>query len=155
MPVFPNTVKIIIFTGNKFHSRAICTVSTDEMFVWKYFRAVHVTRKYFYCEISTFKVPVCASVLVFVHVCTITSLRWAHIVCCLYTPGVTFIEPSQLNCVVLDEILPLRWGQKACQLCSDPSMAKTGVCVQCDVGMCRSAFHVTWCVNVHKLQTCS
>ena len=89
------------------------------------------------------------TVLCFVHAVSSTvyiriPCRWVHMVCCLYTPGVTFIEPSQLNCVVLDEILPLRWGQKACQLCSDPALAKTGVCVQCDVGMCRSAFHVTW-----------
>lgn len=36
-----------------------------------------------------------------------------------------------------------RWGSKVCSLCEDLRYAKTGVCIGCDAGMCRSYFHVT------------
>jgi len=37
-----------------------------------------------------------------------------------------------------------RWGAKSCALCSDPWLSRTGVCIGCDAGMCRTFFHVTW-----------
>jgi hypothetical protein len=76
--------------------------------------------------------------------------KWVHIVCCLYTPGVSYLQPSELSYVVLDEVMPQKWGQKVCQLCENPLLAKTGVCIQCDAGMCRSSFHVT-CAMKHGL----
>ena len=36
-----------------------------------------------------------------------------------------------------------RYGSKVCSLCEDARFAKTGVCIGCDAGMCRSYFHVT------------
>jgi len=31
-----------------------------------------------------------------------------------------------------------------CSLCEDELLRRTGVCISCDAGMCRSYFHVTW-----------
>ena len=33
---------------------------------------------------------------------------------------------------------------QACQLCEDEQYARTGVCISCDAGLCKSFFHVTW-----------
>jgi hypothetical protein len=33
--------------------------------------------------------------------------------------------------------------QKACSLCEDERLSRTGVCICCDAGMCKSYFHVT------------
>jgi len=32
---------------------------------------------------------------------------------------------------------------KECSFCEDARFARTGVCISCDAGMCRSYFHVT------------
>lgn len=32
---------------------------------------------------------------------------------------------------------------KECSFCEDTRFARTGVCISCDAGMCRSYFHVT------------
>nr|CAD7449260.1 unnamed protein product [Timema bartmani] len=37
-----------------------------------------------------------------------------------------------------------KWGAKTCCLCEDGHFARTGVCIGCDAGMCRTYFHVTW-----------
>lgn len=34
-------------------------------------------------------------------------------------------------------------GLQECSLCEDARFARTGVCISCDAGMCRSFFHVT------------
>nr|CAD7199528.1 unnamed protein product [Timema douglasi] len=36
-----------------------------------------------------------------------------------------------------------KWGAKTCCLCEDGHFARTGVCIGCDAGMCRTYFHVT------------
>lgn len=73
--------------------------------------------------------------------------RWVHVVCSLYTPNIEYVEPSQLSGVTLDQFPASRWGSKVCQLCTDLRMSKTGVCIGCDAGLCKSSFHVTWCVH--------
>jgi hypothetical protein len=37
-------------------------------------------------------------------------------------------------------------------LCEDKRFEMTGVCIGCDAGMCKTFFHVTWWVNLNKLQ---
>lgn len=68
---------------------------------------------------------------------------WVHLVCALYTPGVAFGELDKLTQVTLFEMPYSRWGAKSCSLCSDPWLSRTGVCIGCDAGMCRTFFHVT------------
>ncbi|KAK0131416.1 PHD finger protein 14 [Merluccius polli] len=55
--------------------------------------------------------------------------RWVHVVCALYVPGVAFGD--------IDKLRP------ECSFCEDARFARTGVCISCDAGMCRSYFHVT------------
>lgn len=70
--------------------------------------------------------------------------KWVHLVCALYVPGVAFGEVDQLSSVTLFEMQYNKWGAKSCSLCEDDHFARTGVCIGCDAGMCKSYFHVTW-----------
>lgn len=70
--------------------------------------------------------------------------RWAHLICALYVPGVAFGEVDQLTSVTLFEMPYSKWGAKTCSLCEDGKFARTGVCIGCDAGMCKTYFHVTW-----------
>ncbi|XP_045494086.1 PHD finger protein 14 isoform X1 [Colias croceus] len=68
---------------------------------------------------------------------------WVHLVCALYVPGVAFSEVERLSGVTLFEMAYSRWGARSCALCEDATMARTGVCVGCDAGLCKTFFHVT------------
>ncbi|XP_060801799.1 PHD finger protein 14 isoform X3 [Amyelois transitella] len=68
---------------------------------------------------------------------------WVHLVCALYVPGVAFSEVEHLSGVTLFEMAYSRWGARACALCEDVTLARSGVCVGCDAGMCKTYFHVT------------
>uniref|UniRef100_A0A8C9S097 PHD finger protein 14 n=1 Tax=Scleropages formosus TaxID=113540 RepID=A0A8C9S097_SCLFO len=69
--------------------------------------------------------------------------RWVHVVCALYVPGVAFGDIDKLRPVTLTEMNYSKYGAKECSLCEDTRFARTGVCISCDAGMCRSYFHVT------------
>ncbi|XP_053674629.1 PHD finger protein 14 [Anopheles nili] len=69
--------------------------------------------------------------------------KWVHLVCALYVPGVAFGEVDQLSSVTLFEMPYNKWGAKTCSLCEDAKLARTGVCIGCDAGMCKTYFHVT------------
>ncbi|XP_063216881.1 PHD finger protein 14 isoform X2 [Bacillus rossius redtenbacheri] len=69
--------------------------------------------------------------------------KWVHLVCALYVPGVAFGEVDRLSSVTLFEMPYSKWGARTCCLCEDGRFARTGVCIGCDAGMCRTYFHVT------------
>ncbi|CAH0548773.1 unnamed protein product [Brassicogethes aeneus] len=69
--------------------------------------------------------------------------KWVHLICALYVPGVAFGEVDKLTSVTLFEMQYSKWGAKTCSLCTDDRFARTGVCIGCDAGMCRTYFHVT------------
>ncbi|XP_050296490.1 PHD finger protein 14 isoform X2 [Anthonomus grandis grandis] len=69
--------------------------------------------------------------------------KWVHLICALYVPGVAFGEVDKLTSVTLFEMQYSKWGAKTCSLCPDGRFARTGVCIGCDAGMCRTYFHVT------------
>lgn len=69
--------------------------------------------------------------------------KWVHLVCALYTPGVAFGDVDKLSPVTLFEMPYTRWGARECSLCEDARFSRTGVCISCDAGMCRTYFHVT------------
>lgn len=71
------------------------------------------------------------------------TLRFVHILCALYIPGVAFQDTEKLWPVVLDEIPAQRWGEQACSLCEDPCLTRTGIVIKCDAGLCKTYFHVT------------
>ena len=62
--------------------------------------------------------------------------------------GVAYCGTDILWPVVLDEIPAQSWGAQACSLCDDALLSRTGVCIKCDAGLCRSYFHVT-CAQKH------
>ncbi|XP_050074320.1 PHD finger protein 14 [Anopheles maculipalpis] len=76
--------------------------------------------------------------------------KWVHLVCALYVPGVAFGEVDQLSSVTLFEMPYNKWGAKTCCLCEDARLARTGVCIGCDAGMCKTYFHVT-CAQYYGL----
>ncbi len=78
--------------------------------------------------------------------------RWVHLVCALYVPGVAFGDPERLTHVTVFEMNYSSWGRRACSLCQDARLARAGVCVQCDAGLCRSYFHAM-CAQAHGLLT--
>ncbi|KAK3746999.1 hypothetical protein QZH41_011952, partial [Actinostola sp. cb2023] len=78
------------------------------------------------------------------------SGQWVHLLCALYTPGVAFVKPESLECVTLSELPPYKWGAKDCSLCDDERFSRTGVCIGCDAGLCRTYFHVT-CAQIQGL----
>lgn len=69
--------------------------------------------------------------------------KWVHLVCALYVPGVAFGEVDQLSSVTLFEMPYSKWGAKTCSICDDGHYARSGVCIGCDAGMCKTYFHVT------------
>ena len=82
--------------------------------------------------------------------------RWVHLVCALYIPGVAFGDTDKMCHVTIFEMNYSMWGRKPCMLCSTQDdgnqtngltggvrLARTGVCIQCDAGLCRSVFHVS------------
>ncbi|XP_043488366.1 PHD finger protein 14 isoform X1 [Polistes fuscatus] len=69
--------------------------------------------------------------------------KWVHLVCALYVPGVAFGEVDRLSSVTLFEMAYSKWGAKQCSLCEDARFSRTGVCIECDAGMCHTYFHVT------------
>lgn len=70
--------------------------------------------------------------------------RWVHMVCSLYTPGIEYVEPRVLGGITLDHLPTAKWGSKPCLLCEMDQYSKTGICIGCDAGLCKSVFHVTW-----------
>lgn len=70
--------------------------------------------------------------------------KWVHLICALYVPGVAFGEVDQLTAVTLFEMPYNKWGTKICSICDDARFARSGVCIGCDAGMCKTYFHVTW-----------
>ena len=69
--------------------------------------------------------------------------KWVHLICALYTPFVGFRDVTKLQTVVLEDIRSSMWGGNECLFCLDDNFARTGVCISCDAGLCKSAFHVT------------
>lgn len=76
--------------------------------------------------------------------------RWVHLVCALYINDVAFSNTMTLSGITLFEMNYERWGARTCSLCDDERFARTGVCIACDAGMCRTYFHVS-CAQKHGL----
>lgn len=57
---------------------------------------------------------------------------------------IILIKVDKLSGVTLFEMPYSKWGARACCLCEDEMFSRTGICIGCDAGMCRTYFHVTW-----------
>ncbi|XP_026275307.1 PHD finger protein 14 [Frankliniella occidentalis] len=75
--------------------------------------------------------------------------RWVHLVCALYIPG---LFPSDGEKLSLFKMPYAKYGAKLCTLCEDERLARTGVCIECDAGMCRTYFHASCAQKMGLLQ---
>ncbi|KAL3071644.1 hypothetical protein niasHS_016319 [Heterodera schachtii] len=75
---------------------------------------------------------------------------WVHVQCAAFTLGVRFADPAALSAVTWRDIDARTFGRKPCAGCASSGgaaprqlIARTGVTVRCDAGMCRHFYHVT------------
>ena len=74
-------------------------------------------------------------------------------ICALYVPGVAFGDPEKMTKVTIFEMNYVNWGRRVCSICSSTltqsyfsggaRLSRTGVCIHCDAGLCKSYFHVS------------
>ncbi|XP_039261163.2 uncharacterized protein LOC120337463 [Styela clava] len=86
--------------------------------------------------------------------------RWCHLVCArniladfLYnSPSNSRKSPVAKSTIYinLNDCNNKMFGAKDCVLCEDRLVSKTGICIKCDAGLCKSTFHVT-CAQRHGL----
>nr|CAB3262278.1 uncharacterized protein LOC100179204 [Phallusia mammillata] len=70
-----------------------------------------------------------------------SSGQWCHVICARYILRKNvFNEKNLIDFSMLNTKL---YGSKECILCDDVVMSKTGICIKCDAGLCKSFFHVT------------
>jgi NuA3 HAT complex component NTO1 len=74
-----------------------------------------------------------------------TDWRWAHVVCALWVPNVSFMDPESRDAIDLSGMDERRFGL-SCSLCGQ----QKGACIQCKERKCMRAFHVT-CARKHEL----
>lgn len=80
--------------------------------------------------------------------------NWAHVVCALFIPEVTFIDVDIMEPIKLNEIPPDRF-KKVCYICEEknrePKVSVYGACMTCKKSGCKLGFHVTCAQNVGLL----
>ncbi|KJH53632.1 PHD-finger [Dictyocaulus viviparus] len=69
--------------------------------------------------------------------------RWVHLICALYTRGVTFGDIDHLSAVSWQEMDHRNFGRKSCNGCMDVLEARSGVTTRCEVGLCKMYYHIT------------
>ncbi|GMS80279.1 hypothetical protein PENTCL1PPCAC_2454 [Pristionchus entomophagus] len=69
--------------------------------------------------------------------------HWVHLLCALYTPGVTFGDVERLAAISWQEIDYKQFGKKACSGCTDRLESRTGIVVECDAALCKNFYHPT------------
>lgn len=69
--------------------------------------------------------------------------RWVHLLCALYTPGITFGDIERLTAISWQEIDYKLFGKRACSGCSDRLESRTGIVVECDAALCKNFYHPT------------
>ncbi|CAF2527129.1 unnamed protein product [Rotaria sp. Silwood2] len=78
---------------------------------------------------------------------------WAHVVCALYIPEVSFGDDATMEPIILSKIPSTRFGQE-CSICTQNGRSKmiatSGACCGCTVKNCSQVFHVT-CAQANGL----
>eukprot|EP00117_Sycon_ciliatum_P036024 scpid85071/ scgid27183/ Protein AF-10 len=75
------------------------------------------------------------------------SNKWAHVVCALYIPEVSFGSDTTMEPVNINKV-PKHRFQQVCHLCN---VANRGACIKCVHKACTKYFHVTCCQTVGLL----
>ncbi|UJR10358.1 hypothetical protein I4U23_014563 [Adineta vaga] len=72
--------------------------------------------------------------------------NWAHVICALYIPEVSFGNDATMEPIILSKIPSTRFGQ-ICTICKQNGQLNTdamkGACCECTVKNCSHVFHVT------------
>lgn len=80
--------------------------------------------------------------------------NWAHVVCALFIPEVTFVDVDTMEPIKLNEIPHDRF-KKVCYICEEknrePKVSVYGACMTCKKSGCKLGFHVTCAQNVGLL----
>jgi hypothetical protein len=78
---------------------------------------------------------------------------WAHVVCALYIPEVSFGDDTTMEPIIISKIPSTRFGQE-CSICIQNGRSKliatSGACCVCTVKNCSQVFHVT-CAQANGL----
>ncbi|KAI6186263.1 Phf-14 [Aphelenchoides besseyi] len=69
--------------------------------------------------------------------------KWVHLLCALYTPGITFGDVHGLSGISWQEVDYKRFGRKACDGCSNVLEARTGITTGCEAGLCKHHYHIS------------
>uniref|UniRef100_A0A1I7RNF0 PHD-type domain-containing protein n=1 Tax=Bursaphelenchus xylophilus TaxID=6326 RepID=A0A1I7RNF0_BURXY len=69
--------------------------------------------------------------------------KFVHLVCALYTAGVSFGDVDNLTAVSWQEIDYRRFGRKSCNACTSMLEARTGIVTCCEAGLCKQHYHIT------------
>ncbi|KHJ95238.1 PHD-finger [Oesophagostomum dentatum] len=69
--------------------------------------------------------------------------RWVHLICALYTRGVTFGDIDHLTAISWQEMDHRNFGRKSCSGCTDVLEARFGVTTRCELGLCKQHYHAT------------
>lgn len=80
--------------------------------------------------------------------------NWAHVVCALYIPEVTFMDVTTMEPVKLSAIPRDRFN-RLCYICEEknkaPKVTTYGACMSCNKAGCKLGFHVTCAQNAGLL----
>lgn len=68
---------------------------------------------------------------------------WVHLICALYTPGITFANPEELTGISWQEVDYKSFGRKPCAGCHNSLESRTGITVGCEAWLCKNYYHIT------------
>ncbi|CAF3667415.1 unnamed protein product [Rotaria socialis] len=98
------------------------------------------------CELGEFHAPCRLCPLIEGAMKRTSDGNWAHVICALYIPEVSFGNDKTMEPIILSKIPSIRFGQ-TCSICikngRSESDASKGACCECTVKNCSQLFHVT------------
>ncbi|CAF2076553.1 unnamed protein product [Rotaria magnacalcarata] len=98
------------------------------------------------CELGEFHAPCRLCPLIEGAMKRTSDGHWAHVICALYIPEVSFGNDATMEPIILSKIPSIRFGQ-TCSICikngRSESDASKGACCECTVKNCSQLFHVT------------
>ncbi|CAD5224272.1 unnamed protein product [Bursaphelenchus okinawaensis] len=69
--------------------------------------------------------------------------KFVHLVCALYTTGVSFGDVDNLTAVSWQEIDYKRFGRKSCNACTSVVESRSGLVTCCEAGLCKQHYHIS------------
>uniref|UniRef100_A0A7E4UW49 PHD-type domain-containing protein n=1 Tax=Panagrellus redivivus TaxID=6233 RepID=A0A7E4UW49_PANRE len=68
---------------------------------------------------------------------------YVHVLCSQYIPQITYADGEKKIAVSYQELDYKQFGRKACNGCSDQLVARVGIVLACEAGLCKNFYHVT------------